>query len=248
MAELRGKSTLIDAIRPTLLEPLGIERIRDSRSLKKDQPADEAVYYARPYETAKSVMSPDQPNVEIGYGNTNMENQEGSGGLSAAATDIARILAALNNPEDDHIFKKDTTYNQMLNWSYNCYEDKRFTHSDAFGFYGLDSCMPIDSTPGHFEADKGGYGDTSQNAIYFQRGGLAYVVCWDGHTPDGESWYPVFQSVVDAAQSHDWGETDLFPKYGMSPLIWPAHRPHMLVTQPHIAPHKPGSAISPIRH
>jgi hypothetical protein len=28
-------------------------------------------------------------------------------------------------------------------------------------------------------------------------------------------FYPIFQTVLNAARAHDWGNTDLFPKYGM---------------------------------
>ena len=217
VAKLRGTSNLAEALKKTMLDPLNITRIRASRSLKARQLADEADYYSNPYQTAPSVMSPPQPQVELEYGDENLQNFEGGGGLSAAATDYARILAALNEPTDDYIFKKDTTYMQMLNWSYDCYKDKRFA-SGAFGFYGLDSCQPIPEEKGRFEADKGGYLETSQNAIYFQTGGLGYVVCWDGHTPKGEAWYPAFESVIETVDALRWEDKDLFPDYGMPSL------------------------------
>jgi len=230
VAKLRGKNDLADALDESMFKPLQITRIRASRSLKGKQAPDEAVYYANPYQTRPSVMTPPQPQVELEYGDENLQNFEGGGGLSAAATDYARVLAALNEPSDTIIFKKASTYMQMLKWSAACYTDKRFA-SGAFGFYGLDYCAEMASDPGSYEADKGGYLETSQNAIYFQSGGLAYVICWDGHTPNGESWYPAFNSVIQAAQNHNWNNVDLFPRYGMKPL--PAvYNPRLMVKQP----------------
>jgi CubicO group peptidase (beta-lactamase class C family) len=217
VAKLRNKKNLAEALDDSMFKPLGITRIRASESLKGSQKPDEATYYANPYQTRASVMTPPQPQVELEYGDENLQNFEGGGGLSAAAVDYARILAALNEPSDTIIFKKASTYTQMLKWSAECYKDKRFA-SGAFGFYGLDYCAEMASDPGSYEADKGGYLETSQNAIYFQTGGLAYVICWDGHTPNGEAWYPSFDSVIEAAQKHDWKDADHFPDYGMKPL------------------------------
>ena len=116
VAKERGAANLADALKKSIFEPLGIKRIRASRSLRERQLADEAMYYSNPYQTAPSVMTPPQPQVEVEYGDENLQNFEGGGGLSAAATDYARILAALNEPTDNIIFKKSSTYTQMLNW------------------------------------------------------------------------------------------------------------------------------------
>jgi hypothetical protein len=37
----------------------------------------------------------------------------------------------------------------------------------------------------------------------------------DGVTP---SWYPDFPAVMNVAKSTNWGTTNLFPQFGMSPL------------------------------
>lgn len=240
VAKIRGKSTMVEAIQDSLLKPLAITRTRDAMELKKDQLPGEATYYPdTPGATAPSVMSASQPMVEQGYGDANLHNFEGAGGLSAAATDIARILAAMNlnaNPSNDGATIKNwpSIVQSLLNLSYQSFKDPGYTHtdssgnSDAFGFYGLDSAGPVSgSMVPPYQGDKGGYLDTSQNAIFFQTGGIGYVICWNGHTNGGEMWYPVFQSVLKTASTYDWGIVDLFPTYGMPPLQnqWVVHLP-----------------------
>jgi CubicO group peptidase (beta-lactamase class C family) len=226
VAKMRDASSFVAAIQKPMLRPLSITRIRAARALFDDQSPDEARYYPNPYQTAQSVMSPDQPTVELGYGELNFGNDEGAGGLSAAATDIARVLAAMNLEQGNPAFKSGMV-TDMFARAYKAFQDPRFTHkdsmgnSDAFGFYGLDTLEPVPGT-GHvppYQGDKGGYISTSQNAVFFQSGGIGYVICWNGHTLGGESWYPVFNSVLKAAMAHDWGKTDLFPQYGMPSFI-----------------------------
>lgn len=224
VAKARNRPLFISAIQQRLLEPLHITRIRDARELLSDQLSDEAHYYAKPPAQAPSVMSDPMPNVKLDYGDENLGNGEGAGGLSAAATDMARILACLNAAHPI-IFKDPDTYTDMLKASAACDNNSAFSHkdsngnSDAFGFYGLDSCSAINAHDGLYSGDKGGYLECSQNGIYFERGGLAYVVNWSGHTTAGESWYPVFESVMTAARSHDWGTVDHFPDYGMPSFL-----------------------------
>ncbi len=234
VAKLRNAASFIEAIQAPLLKPLGITRIRSAQALRSAQLPNEATYYPNPYQTAKSVMTPAQPTVELGYGDKNLPNMQGGGGLSAAATDMARVLAAMQLKEDNPVFKPGMV-DRMLKLSYAADNDKRFTHSNAFGYYGLDSVGPVKSggSVPPYQADKGGYLETSQNAIFYQDGGISYVVCWNGHTTGGESWYPVFNSVLKAAVAHNWGNIDLFPKYGMPAFHTSAHAvPHFPVPLP----------------
>ncbi|MGP6158264.1 MAG: serine hydrolase domain-containing protein [Vulcanimicrobiaceae bacterium] len=217
VAKLRHASSFAAAIRKPLLEPLDIKRIRGARVLRSRQLPGEAVYYPNPYQTAKSVMSPSQPTVELGYGDENFSLMQGGGGMSAAATDMARLLAALNLGTGNKAFSP-TDVAQWLGYAYAALNDKAFSGPNAFGFYGLDALGPIppSSSVPPYEGDKGGYLETSQNAVYFQTGGLGYVICFNGHTGHDSVWYPSFGAVIAAAASHDWGVIDLFPKYGMA--------------------------------
>ena len=233
IAKIRRAGSMIDAIREPLLKPFAITRLRDARPLKQDQLPDEAIYFPGSLNpTAQSVMSAAQPQVEVGYGEDNFANFEGSGGLSAAATDIARLIAALSLTSDPNYDGKTISHwpkivQALMHHSYQSAQDLGYTHkdangnSDAFGFYGLDSVSTISppgTTPG-YSGDKGGYLPSSQNAIFFQMGGIGYVICWSGHTSN-QDWYPVFKSVLETASNHNWGNTDLFPQYQMPPLAW----------------------------
>ena len=96
VTRLRSSSSFEDAIKPKLLTPLGITRLRESRTIINEQSSEEARYHSRPLQTSRSVMSSDMPISPLGYGETNMENIDGSGGLSASVVDVSRVLAALS--------------------------------------------------------------------------------------------------------------------------------------------------------
>jgi CubicO group peptidase (beta-lactamase class C family) len=225
VAKVRGASSMVAAIEDPMFKPLHITRIRGARALKSQQLPNEATYDPNPYQTARSVMTPSQPTVELGYGELNFENDQGAGGLSAAATDMARVLAAINLETENPAFRN----GMIADWlrrAYGAYHGGHLTchdsqgSADAHGYYGLDDLSPARSggnAPPYW-GQKGGYLSTSQNAIYFRSGRLGYVINWSGHTTSGESWYPIFESVLKAARAHKWGTTDLFPAYGMPPL------------------------------
>lgn len=206
IAQQRNASSFEAAIAPTLLQPLGITRVRESRTLVVTQAPDEARYHSSPLQTANSVMSPDQPMVSLGYGDTNLENGDGTGGLSAAVTDVARVLAALSLREGNPILD-DGTLLMLLN------------NSSANGGHGFDWVQAVN---GIYRGVKGGLLSTSINGIYFITGGLSYVICWNGLTPKGEEWYPIFNSMLCAAENvvkrRAWDGIDLFPQYGMASL------------------------------
>lgn len=215
VAKMRGAASFEAALQSSLFAPLGITRIGQSASLVGAQPAGEARYHSRPLATDRSRMSPGLPMVALGYGETNMENCDGSGGLSAAAVDLARLLAAMslrhNNPVIDA-----ATVTAMLANAAAASSDPGL--AQAWGFHGFDRVTTIDAANGVYQGYKGGSLTTSQNGIGFMRGGLSYVISWNTPTPSGAggSFYPYFDAVLNAAASHDWGTTDLFPKFGMA--------------------------------
>ena len=69
-------------------------------SLIATMPTDEARYRAQDIPVYPSVMSDDRPLVPLGYGTEHFERQEGGGGLSAAATDLGRLIAILLSQDD----------------------------------------------------------------------------------------------------------------------------------------------------
>ena len=217
VAKLRGEKSFADAIRKPLLTPLHITRIRGAESLRSQQLPGEATYYPNPYATARSVMSPNQPTVELGYGDENFSLFQGGGGMSAAATDMARLLAAFNLERGNPAFSA-AALARWLKYAYTDLHDHAYTGSEAFGFFGFDGLGPVapSSAVPPYEGDKGGYLETSQNVIYFQSGVFAYVLCFSGHTGHDSNWYPSFAPVISTMERVDWSKApDLFPMYGM---------------------------------
>jgi len=239
VTRLRGARSYEAALTSSLLKPLGIKRVREAHSLVETQPPDEARYHPisliippppkgpnipEPVEpkvpTEKSVMSPDRPTVTLGYGGVNLENGDGAGGLSAAVTDVARVLAALSLRENNPMLS-DATITTMLSNAAADSADPKLVQDNkgkgkAWGFHGFDAVAPVNAAKGTYWGYKGGDLSTSQNGIYFERGGISYVICWNGLVRHSElPFYPIFKGVLQAAKAHDWGNTDLFPKYGM---------------------------------
>jgi CubicO group peptidase (beta-lactamase class C family) len=92
VAHLRAKSRPIDAYQTALFDPLGIHRIRRAVSMVSAQPNDEARYQDPNIPVGPSEMTPGQPLVPSEYGTEQLEIMEGSGGLTGATVDIARLI------------------------------------------------------------------------------------------------------------------------------------------------------------
>src|SRR3954454_15715593 len=91
-----------------------LHRIRRAPSLIAAMPQDEARYRAHDVPVYPSVMSDAGPLVARGYGTEHFERQEGGGGLSAAATDLGRLIAMLLSQDDTQAMKR-LTVEQMMN-------------------------------------------------------------------------------------------------------------------------------------
>jgi CubicO group peptidase (beta-lactamase class C family) len=224
VARLRNAPSFVEAIGPTLLRPLSIRRVRESRALLASQLPDEAHYDADSPETDPSVMTPDRPAVPLGYGTENIQNFLGGGGLSAAVTDMARLLAALsmkNSPILSNDMRLLMLDNAAKTNDGHAVTDQLGHQDNTHGCHGFDAVTKMGD--GVYSGQKGGYLVTSQSSIYFETNGISFAVAWNSHTtkpggPKNEQWYPNFQPVLDAARKHDWGKTDLFPMYGMPAL------------------------------
>ena len=92
----------------------------------------------------RSVMSDLQPLVPVGYGTEHYEKQEGSGGLSAAATDIARLIAILMLQKDSPAMKR-STIDLMLNNAVAA--QMKWGGRAGHGFDG-ERCTPITGSMG----------------------------------------------------------------------------------------------------
>lgn len=209
LARVHAAATPAAALERHLFAPLGITRIRRARSLLADQPADEARYrvgmgrdHVRVLPLARSVMSDSRPLVPLGYGQECMEIHECDGGLSAAMTDLARLLAILSSRRDTPAIRGQTVTMMLAN-------------AAARRGHGFDGAK--DKGDGTFVAFKGGSLPSTWGALQFD-GDLGFVVAWSGGIPpDKANWFPNLPTVMAAARRAPWGD-DLFPQFGMASL------------------------------
>ncbi|MDK2743769.1 MAG: serine hydrolase [Nitrospira sp. BO4] len=208
VARVRGVASFFDAIRSSILQPLQMTRVRTATSLAGANFADEARYH-RSGETAltlavgRSVMTADQPLVADVYGNLHLENGASGGGLSCAAVDLARFVAAFNVNRANPMLRRSSIV-AMLNAA---------AHSGlpraGNGFDG------VAVTGSSFRCDKGGYIWTSQNAISFDLDGLGIVVCYNGVNDAAlfQTGWPAIRAAIEAVpwSSH----ANYFPDFGM---------------------------------
>jgi CubicO group peptidase (beta-lactamase class C family) len=225
LAKKRNRATAIAALQDFLFEPLDITRIRTARSRVEDQPSDEARYRINAQGTKEdndlrlnigigsSVMEDDRHWVPLGYGTEHYEKQEGSGGLSAAATDLGRILAALMWQHNTAALKR-TTVESMFNNAIAC--GQKFGNRAGHGWDGAAA-----RANNRFYGQKGGSLDTSGNTLQINGDwafacNIAGKMAW---TPDGKGIYPDFPAMMSIAKTVNWGNTDLFPAYGMPSFL-----------------------------
>jgi CubicO group peptidase (beta-lactamase class C family) len=243
VAKLRGANSFEEAITSTLLKPLGISRIRQSPSLVSAQASDEARYqlrylnvkndkgevqtYQRAFGTWPSVRTPDRPLVPSQYGSWSSENHDGAGGLSAAAVDLARIVAMFSSGTANPVLKP-ATLNQLFDNAVTCTTtytgpDPDPTKNEAHGYHGLDWANVIDKTKNLYRAAKGGYLPASQNGFSFDTGDLGLVICIGSNEAQGVklNWET---AVRPLANQQNWGTTDLFtlPEFGSMKSLVPA--------------------------
>ncbi len=241
VATIRKAASFEAAITPTLLKPLGISRIRESRSLRAVQDPQEAHYqmrcrawhedpkdpkkitgFAHAFAVGPSVRTPDMPLVAAQYGTWSSENHDGAGGLSAAVTDIARVVAMFSSGDANPVLMKNTL-NTMLSRAANCSSKYSSKPGNEFhGFHGFDGVSIHDEKNGIYEGGKGGSLDASQNGYHFVTGSYGYLICIGSNDngPDDidMNWEVAIRPI---AEGKDWGATDLFtdPSIGMAPLV-----------------------------
>jgi CubicO group peptidase (beta-lactamase class C family) len=212
VASLRAQNWPVDAYQTYLFDPLGISRIRGAVDDISAQPGDEARYQDANISVYPSVMTPDQPLVPSGYGNYELQIAQGSGGLSGATTDIARLIAILIDQNDNPALNRGTLVGML--------SDGAALTAAGMGRagYGLDSARDLGA--GNFYGQKGGLITNAASVLQFN-GQWGFALCWGGPaqlpniTP---SWYPDYPAVMNIAQNVDWGTTDLFPYFGMPSL------------------------------
>jgi CubicO group peptidase (beta-lactamase class C family) len=212
VAKLRGTTTFADAIKSTMLAPLGITRIRRSFDLIGVQPADEARYHSPNMSVEENSISPGGNLVPAQYGGNNLALTDASGGMSAAAVDLARIMAALNAPQGTGMLSKNSV-NQMLG---NAAANTAAMLWPAG--HGFDRVDTLDAAKQLYRAEKGGEIHATQSGFWLNQGGIGLVIVWNTNEMKG-NWFPDFPEVINAANAHTWPAKDLFPDYGMPSLV-----------------------------
>jgi CubicO group peptidase (beta-lactamase class C family) len=223
VARLRGTESPIGAYLTYLLNPLGLSRIRASTDLVIDQPADEARYQAAGIDTSApsdlqvdvSQMTPAQPLVAVGYGTDQLAVSQGSGGLSAAAVDLAMLAAMLMCERDTPAMKR-TTIEEMLSRA----ASRRASGFDRAG-YGFDDART--QAAGQFSAVKGGLLRNASSELVLDRQ-WGWVGLWGGPTESSPGIssreYGYIADFAVLAELHErWPRTDLFPCFGIRSIM-----------------------------
>jgi CubicO group peptidase (beta-lactamase class C family) len=196
----------VAAVQSLLGTPLGASRIRLEGNLIADQAPGEARYFdgfmglGAPANATSPALLPNA------YGGALTNLYDGSGGLSTAPVDYAKVVAALNAPGK---FMTAAAIDNVL--------------SNSYGFDAMSG------SPYH--GNKGGLINGLQSIVNFtqshagQQDGIIYVVFWgrddvkfDASGTKRQSdayWYPEFTDLANAINATTFSSTDLFPAYGI---------------------------------
>lgn len=211
IARVAGVRTFYDAIKASILDPLGITRIRPAASLAGTSYADEARYHrtaeaALDLLTFPSVMTAERPLVADVYGNLHLEHGVAGGGLSGAAVDVARFVAAFSVDRRNPMLSRSAILN-MLNLA---------AHSGRpRAGHGFDLVTPVGQG---YHCEKGGYIWTAQGAISFDLDGLGIVIQYNGVNDDVlfKTRWPLIRAAI---QSVRWPRrANHFSDYGFRPF------------------------------
>jgi CubicO group peptidase (beta-lactamase class C family) len=207
-----GAATLDAALQTLLYQPLGITRMRLSRTRVEDQLADEALYHPTRFHIGPSMVDADRRLRASGYGGFwNLERDDAGGGISGAVVDVVRLLAMLDIRTGNPVLQPATIANL-------------FTMAQTGGGHGFDTATVTNATAGNYYGVKGGsLGESSQNCVRYRTDDFSMVICWNRSdiTEGGNDawWYPEFPAVLNAARAHTWGDGDLFPTFGMPSFV-----------------------------
>jgi len=134
---------------------------------------------------------------------------EGSGGLTGAPTDIARLIAIMIDQKDNPALKR-ATITGMLS-------DGAALTAAGMGRAGYGFDALVDQGGGNFYGQKGGSLASSGNVLELN-GQWGFALCWGGKATAATNWYPDYPTVMNIAKNVPWGTGDLFPQFGMPSL------------------------------
>ena len=235
---LAGTTDLAQALQKLVCKPLGMKHTRGSRTTVGDQPADEARYHNRifsvndkkepqlvPLSLVPSCMYPDQRLAPYQYGNLEYETEQGCGGLSVAAIDIARIIAMFNTGGPYPVLSE-AAMSAMLTNSHNAgLVASGPNPKEVHGWHGFDS---VRSWGGNWRAQKGGWLPSHECLVDFVTGGGCGVIMQVNGNKRKESTFMIgaaatdwLGKLYDIANNGKWDDSvDLFhTTYGMDTLV-----------------------------
>ena len=156
-------------------------------------------------------MTADRPLVPDTYGTMHLENGAASGGLAAAAVDLARFVAAFSINRRNPMLPRGAIL-AMLNLAASSGLPR--------AGHGFDSVTRVGSS---FNCDKGGYLWTSQNTINFDLDGVGIALSYNG-VNDQVLFKTQWPKIQAAIQTTQWpARVDYFPDFGM-PIFREAQR------------------------
>jgi CubicO group peptidase (beta-lactamase class C family) len=226
VAKLRGTADPVTAYQDNLLKPLGVTRIRTSVDLLADQAGDEARYQAASFgpsplwlsdlQIGQSQQTPDQPLVAAGYGDDELAIAQSAGGLSGAATDVARLVAILLDTGDNPALKRVTLERMLSEGAVLGAAQSASGNAGARAGFGLD--WAYWESPGVYYGQKGGLIADAASVIQFD-GEWGFVALF-GSTANRPNnlIYPNWPAVMGAAKTYLTSAADLFPAFGMPSL------------------------------
>ena len=207
--QLRGTARPIDAYQKHLFDPLHIQRIRRAKDLIADQQAGEARYQDPMLAVGTSVF-PGEKLVPTYYGTDHLEINDGSGGLTGAAVDVARLVAILISRHDSSVLKRETIIGMFE-------KGAALSHAGQLSGYGFDTI--VDQGDGKFFAIKGGALSDAHSVIDIDGdwGSVSLFAAADAPNA-GNSSLGGFLSVYAPHRDSLMKVDDLFPQYGMPSL------------------------------
>jgi CubicO group peptidase (beta-lactamase class C family) len=235
IAKLAGASSFEQALNTLVLAPLKMTRTRGARTLVSSQASDEARYYDdRHNQDAKkledvvgelritdSLKTASQPKVAVQYNEFDLELMDGTGGLSSAVVDMARLAAmfsdrsgnpVLSNSSLDFLFTNAANATLNLTGPYP---------KQIHGYHGFDSAQIIDAAKYVYSGKKGGSLAGVGTGIWVTTGGFSYAFVKNGSINTTDA----IVEIMGIAEAHAWPAKDFFVDFGMpslGPSIGPA--------------------------
>ena len=133
--------------------------------------------------------------------------------MSAAATDLGRLIAILISQQDNPAMTRQTLVNMLTAGA-----EFKAAHPGWNSGYGFDGI--VNNGGGLFYAQKGGSMDSTATVLQFN-GTWGFTMLWANGYPStvpNSIWYPDFQPVMTIAETALRDSPDLFPRFGMPSL------------------------------